>query len=429
MLMALAGLAPTASADWGPSENIAPTGYDLTNVIVRYDDTGRAYAFFERYVAFNNSLHMRERAPGSRTWGPVQTIPSIAPSPGTLDASVSPGGDIAVAYANGSALAVRRPAGGTWEPAVQYSSPGTAGPTSGYANRVSVDIGADGTTVLAWAPNNSCCGVVTTWRVLAAAYRPGVGWDAVPQLWNTSTQDVHMQPNAAVDDTGHAVVAWGARTAANTDVMFSAEWTGGTWTAPTLRSASGSGSNNMVDADAAGSTIAIIWSRGTGMHAIVNTGGVWSPSYFLSGNQLGSQPSIAVGAEDTVFATWNDQSPLRMLLARRLPGQGFTQEEIDGPGDYALRPVVAANANNDIAVVWSEYVSASNSRFAYARVRTGQRRRRCSHPGHHRLVGQRPARVGGGRPVGPRTGRCWPDLPGACPLVRDRHRAGRPRGG
>jgi hypothetical protein len=362
------GTMPMAAADWTPPEDIASGGYNISAVDVHYDASGRAYAFFHRAVgASGNTLHLRERAPGTGTWGPLETIPASSPTPSGMVSAVNAAGDIVVGYTSGGrAEAIRRPAGGSWETPVSYSSPGTAGPFSGYAARVAIDIGDDGSAVLAWTPRNSCCGVVSRWRAMAAAYQPGIGWDAVPQLWNTSTSDVHMDPVVGVDDNGQAVVAWGGRQGVNLDLVYTADWAAGTWSAPVQRGPSSAGSNVELTADAAGSTIALVFSRSTTMSALVRTNGVWSPTYFLSGSQSGNPPSVDVGANDTVFAAWNNQSPSSMRVARRLPGQSFTQEEVVGPADGGRYPVVAANATNDLVLLWNEYVALDSAVYAYA---------------------------------------------------------------
>jgi len=349
-----------AAADWSPPENLADAGQQLAKASVHYDGTGRAYAFSTRWLGgANYQMTLREREPGGGPWGPAQVVPlPNTPNGWNVDVAVSPAGELVVAYSYaGQAMVARRPVGGAWQTPVAWSSPGTSGPSSGYALTPSVAIGDDGTIVVAWAAFNSCCGVVTKWRVLGAAYRPGVGWDATPQVWSTSTTDVHSDPAVAVQSNGDAVVSFLGRNSSQGDELWTVDYGGGAWSTPVLRSTVGSSNGGHVDAGARDDVIAIAWERAGTQFAVVRQAGTWSPVSTLTGGfaLLGDDPSVAVGANGTVHIAYTVQSPsVAVMVATRPAGGSFTSERINPVGTQANQPKLGANASGDLAIVYDD---------------------------------------------------------------------------
>ena len=363
LVLSLAGSVSYAVAAWTPPENLAAAGDQLSSVQVGYDGAGRGYLTYARWLGGANwQIVMRERPAGGGSWGPITPL-VLTPAPGgSFDTAVSGAGDVVLAYNSGGQIQVtRRPAGGAWTPSVGYSSPGTNGPGTGYPGGApSVDIGDDGTALVAWTAFNSCCGNVTPWRALGAAYRPGIGWDATPQVWNSSTSDVHSNPAATVDDDGNGIVAYGARTGFNQDELFTVDLTGGAWGAPVLRSSAGFGSNNYLDADSRGTTSAIVWSRGLNINVISRTGGTWSAASTLSGNQNGDAPVVAVGGPGTVYAAYSEQGGnAGVFLATRPAGGSFSIQRLSA----GFARSVAANAAGDVAVAWDQYIDPGRYAF------------------------------------------------------------------
>src|SRR5690606_34968069 len=263
---------------------------------VHYDGTGRAYAFSTRWLGgANYQMTLREREPGGGPWGPAQVVPlPNTPNGWNVDVAVSPAGELVVAYSYaGQAMVARRPVGG--------------------------------------AALSSCCGWVAKWRVLGAAYRPGVGWDATPRVWSTSTTDVHSDPAVAVQSNGDAVVSFLGRNSSQGDELWTVDYGGGAWSTPVLRSTVGSSNGGHVDAGARDDVIAIAWERAGTQFAVVRQAGTWSPVSTLTGGfaLLGDDPSVAVGANGTVHIAYTVQSPsVAVMVATRPAGGSFTSERI-----------------------------------------------------------------------------------------------------
>ena len=349
-----------------PPDNLADPGQHLFQPVkIAYDGAGNAYEANVVHLGnFNDVAYLRVHPPGG-PWGPAQVIPTFANNTVfDLDLAVNDAGDIAVAFHSFAIHVERRPAGGSWSPITSFNSPGTAGQTSGCPLEPFVDIGNDGTTVLTWTAFNSCNGNVTRWRVMAATFTPATGWPATPQVWTASPQDIHSKPAVAVADDGHAVVAFGARNGnfPPSDELWTAEWSGGAWTAPTLRSTLGSGINIMPSAHSVGNTIAVAWYRQSGTFVIVQTNGVWE----ASGTQLPGfaqpgprGPGVAIGANDTISVASTalaGQFSFAVHVATRPAGGFFTDTVVSRPGVLSEDPDVDANPLGDVAAVWDENV-------------------------------------------------------------------------
>jgi hypothetical protein len=356
------GAAPT-SADWSPTGNLAEPGHQLTASAVAYDASGRGYLMYNRYVSgFVYEVYLRERAPGSAAWGPWQVLPTGSGQVANPVLDVNASGDVLLAFLrSGQVASMVRPAGGSWESPATYSSPGTSGPGSGFASGISAALGDDGTAVVAWSINNSCCGVVTKWRVGAAARIPGAGWQSSAQVWDTSVQDVHSVPAVTVESDGAGIVAFGGRSASNNlDELYTAELNTGAWAAPVLRSSVFNGSNVQVVGASAGTTAAFGFARGTIMQVIARDAGAWSPTYTVSTNNIGDQPAIAVGGDGSIHVGYRNQAGVfGGNLASGTATGGFTTQLISATGGV---PRPATNTAGDLALAWDEY--GQTGRFA-----------------------------------------------------------------
>ena len=359
----IAVVAAPAGAVWSPTGNLAQAGHQISSSAVAYDASGRGYVMYTRYVSgFVYEVYLSERAPGSAAWGPWQLLPTGSGQVANPVLDVNASGAVLLAFLrSGQVTAMVRPAGGSWESPVSYSSPGTSGPSSGFASGISAALGDDGTAVVAWSINNSCCGVVTRWRVGAVARTPGAGWEATPQVWDASVQDVHSVPAVTVESNGAAIVAFGGRSASNSlDELYTAEFAAGVWTPPVLRSSVFNGSNVQVVGASAGTTAAFGFARGTIMQVIAREAGVWSPTFTVSTNNIGDQPAIAVGGDGTIHVGYRNQAGVfGGNLASGTATGGFTTQLISATGGV---PRPATNGSGDLALAWDEY--AQTGRFA-----------------------------------------------------------------
>jgi hypothetical protein len=356
-------LVPTLGLSaWTSPESLMPSGVTSTSPVhVAYDGDGNAIAAYTRYLGSTDELYVRERPPGG-PWGSPQRVP-LDPPLGSyirdLQLAVNDAGDIVLAFRSGGIHALRRPAGGSWSSVTSWSSPGSSGPGSGCPNRPALDVGEDGTAVVAWAPSSSCNGLVTYWRVLAAGFTPGVGWETTPQVWDLSATDVNSWPGVVVDEDGRATVAFGAQTSSPLGTYEG--WTvdrspSGAWGAPALLSANG----GEPVLDSRGGVTVIAWGAPGGILAAIRDPGGWGPVQTLPFPvPADNQWSVAVDGGGTAYVanTPLDGSFRRAYVASHPPGGTWTTTPVSDPDTNARNAAIAANDAGDVGLVWSEQVT------------------------------------------------------------------------
>jgi hypothetical protein len=347
---------------WTAPESLMPSGVTSSSPVqVAYDGDGNAIAAYTRYLGTTDELYLRERPPGG-PWGPPQLVP-LDPPLGSyirdLQLGVNDAGDVVIAFRSGGIHALRRPAGGTWSTVTSWGSPGSSGPGSGCPNRPALDVGEDGTAVVAWAPSSSCSGLVTYWRVLAAGFTPGSGWETTPQVWDLSATDVNTWPDVVVDDDGRATVAFGAQTSSPLGTYE--EWTvdrspSGTWESPALLSANG----GEPALDSRGAVTVIAWGAPGGIVAAIRDSSGWGPVQTMPfPGPADNQWSVAVDGTGTAYVANSplDGSVRRVYVASHPAGGNWTSTPISPAGENARSPLIAANDAGDVALVWGGVVA------------------------------------------------------------------------
>ena len=366
--LGVALLAPAnASANWSSTESLMPSGWTSTSPVqVAYDRDGNGVAVFTRYVSgFDYELYIRERPAAGGPWGPPQLVggADVNSYMHDLDVAMNDDGDLVVAFRSGGTHALYRPAGGSWGALQTWSSPGSAFPNGGCPQAPSVAIGDDGTAAVAWSPINSCNGVVTRWRVVAAAYSPGSGWENTAQVFDASPEDVHSYPGVGVENDGRVVVAFSARVSTSPSFVERAYTVerapDGTWGTPEERFWPGA----TLEAPAVasrGSTTVVAWIATSGTYAAVHEGSTWSGAtplpYF--GQPANESPAVAVGAAGKVYASAAilGGSGFQVRLASRPAGGSWSDEPSFTAAPANSRgPALAANQQGDVVLAWEEF--------------------------------------------------------------------------
>jgi hypothetical protein len=373
---AIALLAPAlARASWAPSQSLMPNGVTSTSPVqIAYDGAGNAIAFYTKYISFADELYIRER-PSGGPWGAPQLVP-ISPALGSyirdLTVAENSAGDVVIAFRSWGIHVLRRPAGGSWSAVTSWNSPGSSGPASGCPNAPAVDVGENGTAVVAWSPSNSCNGVVTYWRVLAAAFTPGSGWDATPQVWDTSATDMHSWPGVVVADDGTATVAFGSQTPS----FNYEEWTvdrspAGAWGSPSMLAGVGAGGRDAPVLASRGSVTAIAWPGAATTTAALRSGNAWGPAQSLPfpGYPQGEPQSVTVDGSGTAYVASAvvDGQDRRVHVASHPVAGIWVDTAISPAGENGFSPAVAANGAGDVVLAWGRGVSSNQVGMAALR--------------------------------------------------------------
>jgi hypothetical protein len=360
---AAAAIVPsTARADWAPPSNLAQSGWQIKDSpLVAYDASGRGYALFVRYQPFNEQLLLAERPPGG-PWGAPQAVPAAGNTVfyGT-DLAVSPAGDVFVAFSNGGANVVRRPAGSTtWSAVSSWFIPGSSpNQSSCLFAAPDIEVGANGDAVMAWAPYNSCNGVVHLFRELAIEFRVASGWAAAPQVWNVSPQEVHSKPSVAVDDDGSAIVAFTARSGdfPVVDRVWTAELSAAGWSSPAQLATNAA--QSAPDIAMRHGRAVVAWGGGfdPGI-AMVRDGGVWQPPQFMPfpGQNASSDRHVAIDGSGTAYVVADRivGNVVQVYVASRPITGGWTAESLGVTTVSNMNPEIAVNDAGDAAMVWDE---------------------------------------------------------------------------
>jgi hypothetical protein len=351
-----------ARADWATSTNLAATGQRIVNSpAIAYDGTGRAYAVWTDYRwPSDDAVYLRER-PSGGPWG----APQLLPTAGTgyvrdLVISLNATGDVVLAWRGNGITAMRRPAGGSWSGQQTWSSPGTAGPGSGCPNAPVVDVGDDGSIVVAWTSYQSCNGSVSQWRVMATRYSTVNGWETTPTVWAQSPVDVNSTPAVTVDESGAAVLAFTARNAGSADQLWTVEGSAAGWGTPVMRGAS-SWTGYAPDITSRGDVTALGWWGTNAAWGLVRSTGAWGSAQPLPGGSpqgITRPPSVAIGASGTVYEAWTSSNGTNLVahVATKLAGDSFTDGVVGRPGVNSQSPVLASNDNGDLVAIWDEII-------------------------------------------------------------------------
>jgi hypothetical protein len=213
--------------------------------------------------------------------------------------------------------------------------------------------------------------------IVTARLTPAGGWEApvtVAALGGESATQVKV----AVNDLGHAVLAWRQLTA-GVDTVWAQTYTpiGGWQTQVRLDVDNGTSYSPLgLAMDAAGNAI-VLWRHdivGSGgasgiFHARFVPGSGWTTASALA---LGANvtaafsPSVGFDASGNAVAVWMQSgiAGSNAASARWLPGSGWTATEVIETGNDAVsEPQVAVNANGAAAAVWLQNGRVWSNRY------------------------------------------------------------------
>ncbi|HET8956181.1 MAG TPA: hypothetical protein VFN18_11040 [Solirubrobacterales bacterium] len=269
--------------------------------------------------------------------------------------AVNDGGDAVAVWAHaenhglGQTVVIesaRRPAGGSWSPAVAIAS---SEPELGYLGVV-LDAGGQATAI--WEGSE---GVET-------ASWPAVGGWTSPVVLSTGSG---TQPQVAVNSAGEAVAIWRDFVGNSFVIDTASKPAAGGWTtAARLSTSGGYESQPHVAVDSAGNAVAV-WGAPISLREVEvqsatrPAGGEWGDSVGVSSSRCEDElePRVAMEGDGTAVAIWDcfQRSTLGVIESARAPlGGGWSlPEQIS---DHNLFRQLELRADSDGAVaVWHAY--------------------------------------------------------------------------
>ena len=243
--------------------------------------------------------------------------------------------------------ATTRPAGGSWEPAVELSAPGD------IAVFPQIAIDAAGDTTAVWSSRGG------TTAVIKAATKPAGGtWGPAVTISDPALESSLAE--IAVDPAGEATVILSVEDSTGVFPQAVTRPVGGGWEAPVdLAPPSTHSSTPDVAVDAAGEATAV-WEVTDGTETFVQAasrpaGGAWGPHVDLStGEAEFLLPRIAVNAAGAAVASWSSSSTGNSIQAATRPAGGGWEPAVDlsGPLPFYHSPPVAIDEAGEALVIW-----------------------------------------------------------------------------
>jgi hypothetical protein len=297
--------------------------------------------------------HVTTRPAGGAFTAPVAL-------PGARDVAINKAGDVAVAWFAGDAVHYTvRPSGGDFGAVHDVPSPGDA------FDAPSIAIDDAGDVALAWMERRPDIALLHY-----SVFAP----DGSITAAGTSSLHASVYFDLAADGAGNVVVAYAEQSGTGITPVAAVRAAGGTtFTAAPLGAPFSSSLMPRLDAavdDAGHATVA--FESGVGDIAEVHAaygpaGGAFGPELVVSAPGVSSvRPTIAVGASGDVAVTWTDP---RLYLARARTGrfgQPFTApitEFASGPG----RPSVAVAPSGRTVATWSGQGTDGKNLFSAVR--------------------------------------------------------------
>jgi hypothetical protein len=240
-----------------------------------------------------------------------------------------------------------------WSPPTNISNSG------GESKRPAVAVGVDGALHVVWedqSPGN--------WEVLYASKEAGGDWSPPSNVSNNPGGS--FRPAVAVGPDGSVHVAWHDDTFGNYEILYATKPPGGEWSTPTNISNSSGWSYWPSIAVGADGSVYVAWHDDTPgnwevMSASRAPDGPWSPATNLS-ESAGTSfiPKLFPESDGSINAVWQDNTSRSwdIFSASRPPGGPWSAAVNISSSDGDSAPFAAAqSADGSLRVVWREAAS------------------------------------------------------------------------
>jgi hypothetical protein len=342
-----AALAPASA--WLPALTLSEAGGDATAPQVTVDAQGQASAVWTRFNGTNYIAQVASTGAGF-AWQPSTNLSEAGHEAHEPGVASDPQGDSVAIWrlgegAEATVQAAFRPAGGTWQPAVNLSEPGVE---SG-SPRVAID--AEGEAVAVWTRSNGPGEIIqSAWKARAGT------WHAAVNL----SEGAASSPQVTLNPSGRAIAVW---VRAGT-IQAAAGSAGGAWQAAINVSEPGQNARApRVAVDAAGDAV-VVWERPSGATEVIQTatmsaGGAWQAATTLSSAGAGEQaPALAMDPQGDAAAIWTAVSGLNNEIiqsAAKPAGQSWeAPANLSEPAGAGLNPQIAVGPFGHAVAIWVE---------------------------------------------------------------------------
>jgi hypothetical protein len=320
-----------------------------------FDGAGNAIVVFQRF----NGMHYIVQAgfrPAGGSFGPPVDLSGAGQHAGAQVVAMNPAGDAVVAWtrSDGTKLRVQasvRPAGGSFQPAVELSLAGQHGQSP------SVAIDDAGNAIVAWARSNG------TNTIIQASRRPaGQSFGPAGDV-SAAGQDA-AGPSVVMNASGEAIVGWVRSDGTNSRAQWSYRAQGGVFTTPQDLSAAGqNAASPLFGIDDAGNAVAL-WSRSNGTNPIVQAatrpaGGTFGPGVDLSEpGQTANLYDVAMNGAGHAVTVWNRSNGTNTIVQAsvRSPGGAFgPPKDLSAPGGNGADPAAGIDDQGNAVAFWQRY--------------------------------------------------------------------------
>ncbi len=229
----------------------------------------------------------------------------------------------------------------------------TLSPVSQSASSPGVISNTSGDAVAWWSAYNDG---------LQVSLRPAGGnWDGPTQLSSPGTQV--SGSHVVVDGTRTATAVWGEYTMSGgfpgpmlpgpVAIYSSRRPAGGAWSAPERLSSSGVGAGYTSALTVGGDgRILALWGESGALRSATRTRtGAWSAAAAVPSASFAQPPRVALAADGTATAAWQDAMTDHAMVATQPPGGTWTAP-VDVSGTIGFVPALAMGEDGDATLVW-----------------------------------------------------------------------------
>jgi PKD domain len=348
-----------AGGSWGPPHAVSAPADHVASPQVAIVGS-RVAAIWERYNGKNLIAQAADRDPKTGAWNvPTSLSPSGRDAQAPRIALDARGDEIAVWASVGpegwTIQSAYRPARSSWQPSVALGPPqaGTAAPD--------VVLDPSGNAVAVWASTSGEDG----WAV-QAAYRGSDGTWSQQSTLSGPDASGSVAPRLGLDPTNGVIAVWSRSLGTSTVAeLATRDAATGAWSEASQISPVGSDALTPEIAVNTRGDAAIVWTSsdqsGLGVVATVrHAGKPWGPPAVLASAVSGPlAPEVALDPRGDVLVVWSHAagSHSRVQAATLPAGRSAwsSARALSKPGEDALTPQLALDAEGDAAAAWARY--------------------------------------------------------------------------
>lgn len=277
--------------------------------------------------------------------------------------AISPDGTIIVVWAgeNGGSYVVQaaiRPAGGSFGAPVNLSAPSTESMPTDLA------IGPDGAAVAVWQRFEG-----SDWIAQAATRPAGGSFGPAEDL--STPGGIAGDTHVAIEPDGTATVVWQRWEDSQTAIQAATRPPGGDFGAPVYLTVPVPGHQfNFPQVAAGPGGVAAVWLHTSGASSVVQAatrppgGAFGSPVDLSAPDQHSGSPQVAVGPDGTTTAVWfrpDDLAYNIIQAATRPPSGSFGPPmNLSAPGQSAVKPQVTTGPDGTTTAIWVRWSGSNN---------------------------------------------------------------------